>query len=106
MSEMPQYSQIAPYLIVSALLFALGLIGFMTRRNIIVIFLCTEMMFQAIIINLVAFDFVHGRTDGQVFSLFLLVIAAAEAALALALAVLLYRRRPSLDANIWNRLRG
>ncbi len=99
-----------PYLCFGAALFALGLVGFVTRRNLIIIFLCTEMMFQGIVINLVAF----GRyplagnapiLDGQVFALFLLVVAAAEAALALALVVLLFRHRPSLDANVWAELK-
>lgn len=98
-----------PYLLVGALLFVLGLIGFVTRRNLIIMFLCTEMMFQGIIVNLVAF----GRYplngvpvfDGQVFALFLIAVAAAEAALGLALVVLLYRHRGTLDANAWNLLR-
>jgi len=98
------------YLLVGASLFTLGLIGFVTRRNLIIIFLCTEMMFQGILVNLVAF----GRyplpgneplLDGQVFSLFLLVVAASEAALALALVVLLFRYRASLDANAWTQLK-
>lgn len=92
-----------PYLLVGALLFTLGLIGFVTRRNLIIIFLCTEMMFQGIIVTLVAF----GRyplegtptLDGQIFALFLIAVAAAEAALALALVVLLYRHRGTLDAS-------
>jgi NADH-quinone oxidoreductase subunit K len=97
------------YLTLGGLLFALGLIGFVTRRNLIIIFLCTELMFQGVVINLVAF----GRyplsgpptLDGQVFSLFLLAVAAAEAALALALVVLLYRHRATLDASAWAMLR-
>lgn len=98
-----------PYMMVSALLFAMGLIGFITRRNLIVMFLCTEMMFQAIVLNLVAFGRypLDGRPslDGQVFSLFLLVVAASEAALGLALVVLLFRYRGTLDANVWKTLR-
>jgi NADH-quinone oxidoreductase subunit K len=100
---------LAAHLLVGALLFALGLVGFVTRRNLIIIFLCTEMMFQGIILNLVAF----GRYplegpptfDGQVFSLFLIAVAAAEAALGLALVVLLYRHRGTLDAGAWTTLR-
>lgn len=98
-----------PYLLVGAALFILGLIGFVTRRNLIIMFLCTELMFQGIIVNLVAF----GRyplaglpsLDGQVFSLFLLVVAASEAALGLALVVLLYRNSGTLDANYWKQLK-
>jgi len=97
-------------LVLGAALFALGLIGFMTRRNLIIMFLCTEMMFQGIIVTLVAFDRYRVASDwvntealpapdGQVFALFLLAVAAAEAALALALVVLLYRFRGTLDAS-------
>ena len=100
-----------PYLLVGAALFALGLIGFVTRKNLIIIFLCTELMFQGVVVNLVAF----GRyplhpglaptMDGQTFALFLLVVAASEAAIALALVVLLFRCRGTLDANAWRLLR-
>jgi NADH-quinone oxidoreductase subunit K len=97
------------HLLVGALLFSLGLVGFVTRRNLIIIFLCTEMMFQGIIVNLVAFGRypIDGRPtfDGQVFSLFLIGVAAAEAAVALALVVLLYRHRGTLDANAWTMLK-
>ena len=100
---------LVPYVLIGALLFVLGLIGFVTRRNLIIIFLCTELMFQGIIVNLVAF----GRYplkgpatfDGQVFALFLIAVAAAEAALALALVVLLYRHQATLDANAWRSLK-
>ena len=98
-----------PYVLVGALLFALGLVGFVTRRNLIIIFLCTEMMFQGIIVNLVAFGRypLEGEPvfDGQVFALFLIAVAAAEAALGLALVVLLYRHNATLDANVWKLLR-
>lgn len=100
---------LAAYLFVGGALFTLGLIGFVTRRNLIIMFLCTELMFQGIVVNLVAF----GRypplgaptLDGQVFALFLLAVAAAEAALGLALVVLLYRYKGALDASIWKLLR-
>lgn len=102
-----------PYLLVGGLLFVLGLIGFVTRRNLIIIFLCTELMFQGIVVNLVALDRFPlrastvqvARSDGQVFSLFLLAVAASEAALALALVVLLFRNKPTLDAGAWRLLR-
>lgn len=97
------------YVLLGALLFVLGLVGFVVRRNLIIMFLCTEMMFQGIIINLVAF----GRYplagtpsfDGQVFALFLIAVAASEAALALALVVLLFRHQRTLDANALTLLR-
>ncbi len=99
------------YLLVGAALFTLGLIGFVTRRNLIIIFLCTEMMFQGIILNLVALgryplaSAAAGPLDGQVFALFLIAVAAAEAALGLTLVVLLYRYGRSLDAGTLTTLR-
>jgi len=98
-----------PYLLLGAAFFTLGLIGFLTRRNLIIMFLCTELMFQGIIVNLVAFGRYPPsgvpRLDGQVFALFVLAVAASEAALALALVVLLYRFRGTLDATAWRSLR-
>ncbi len=98
-----------PYVLVGAALFVLGLVGFVTRRNLIVMFLCTELMFQGIIVNLVAFGRYPLRgeptLDGQIFSMFLLVVAASEAALGLALVVLLYRNKGTLDANAWTTLK-
>jgi NADH-quinone oxidoreductase subunit K len=100
---------LVPYLLVGAALFVLGLIGFVTRRNLIIMFLCTELMFQGIVVNLVALGRypLHGQPDldGQVFALFLLAVAAAEAALALALVVLLYRHKNTLDASVWKMLK-
>ena len=100
---------LAAYLVVGAALFVLGMIGFVTRRNLIIMFLCTELMFQGIVVTLVAFGrypIVGQPTlDGQVFALFLLAVAAAEAALGLALVVLLYRYRGTLDGNTWKLLR-
>jgi len=94
------------YLVLSVVLFAMGLAGFLTRRNMIIMFLCTELMFQAAAIAFIAFNRYHGGASGQVFVIFILTIAAAEAALALALVVLLYRRRPTLDAETWAELSG
>ena len=94
------------YVIVGAVLFALGLIGFLTRRNLIVIFLCTEVMFQGVVLNAVAFARWHHHLEGQAYALFLLVVAAVEAGLALGLVMLLYRRRDTLDADTWSLMRG
>lgn len=94
------------YLVVSAILFALGLIGFLTRRNLIIMFLCTELMFQAAGIALIAFGRFHMNQTGDVFVIFVLTIAAAEAALALALVVLLFRRKESLDSSDWSEMKG
>lgn len=94
------------YVVVGALLFALGLVGFVSRRNLIVMFLSTEVMFQGVLLNAVAMGRAHGDLGGQAFGLFLLVIAAVEAGLALGLIVLLYRRGGTLDAEASSVMRG
>ena len=94
------------YLAVGAILFAIGLVGFMARRNMIMMFLCTELMFQGAAINLVAFSRFHMNPSGQSFVIFLLTIAAAEASLALGLVVLLFRRRETLDVDEWSEMQG
>ena len=96
------------YLIVGAILFALGAVGFLTRRNMIVMFLSAEMMLQGVSLNFVAFGSTHGgwgNWHGQVFTIYILTVAAAEAAIALALVLALYRRRGSLDVSLWQDLR-
>jgi NADH-quinone oxidoreductase subunit K len=94
------------YLTVGAILFVIGMIGFVTRRNLIVMFLCTELMFQGVAINLIAFGRYWHKLDGQAFVIFVLVIAAAEASLALGLVVLLFRQKQTLDADAWRELKG
>lgn len=93
------------YLVVGALLFTLGLIGFLVRRNLIVMFLCAELMLQGVTVTLVGFSAYHGTWSGQVFAIFSLAIAAAEAGIALALIVVLFRRGASLDVSLWQDLR-
>jgi NADH-quinone oxidoreductase subunit K len=94
------------YAIVGALLFGLGLVGFLARRNLIIVFLSTEVMFQGVVVNLVAFGRLHQNLQGQSFALFLLAIAAVEASLALALVVLLFRRKGTLDVEVWRTMQG
>ena len=95
---------LAHYLLLSGLLFVIRLVGFLSRRNLIVMFLCTELMFQAAGIAFVAVGRYYYDFSGQVFVIFILTVAAAEAALALALVVLLYRRKPTLNAEDWRDL--
>lgn len=92
-------------LILGGLLFSLGLVGFLARRNLIVMFLCAELMLQGVSLTLVAFSRFHNNWAGQVFSIFSLAIAASEAAIALALVVVLFRRGNSLDVSLWQDLR-
>jgi NADH-quinone oxidoreductase subunit K len=93
------------YLVVGAMLFALGAIGFLARRNLIVMFLSAEMMLQGVAVNLVAFARFRGNLQGQAFALFIITVAACEAAIALALILMLYRSRRSLDVSLWQELR-
>lgn len=94
------------YLLTSAALFVIGLIGFLTRRNLIIMFLCTELMFQAAGIALIAFSRFWLNHTGETFVIFVLTVAAAEAAMALALVVLLFRRKDTLSASAWRELKG
>jgi NADH-quinone oxidoreductase subunit K len=93
------------YLAVGAALFVLGAVGFLARRNLIVLFLSAEMMLQGVTLNLVAFARDRGNLHGQVFALFIITVAACEAGVALALILTLYRARKSLDVSLWQDLR-
>jgi NADH-quinone oxidoreductase subunit K len=93
------------YLVVGAVVFGLGMIGFLARRNMIIMFLSAEMMLQGVAINLVAFSHYRGSLGGQVLTLFIITVAACEAAVALALILMLYRRGKSLDVSLWQELR-
>lgn len=93
------------YLLLGAALFTLGMVGFLTRRNLIIMFLCAEMMLQGVAINLVAFARYRGNMGGQVLTLFIIAVAACEAAISLALILMLYRRKKSLDVSLWQDLR-
>jgi len=93
------------YLIVGAILFCLGAVGFLARRNMIVMFLGVEMMLQGVSMNLVAFSNAWGNWHGQVFALFVVTVAAAEAGIALALVLVLFRHCGSLDVSLWQELR-
>jgi NADH-quinone oxidoreductase subunit K len=93
------------YLVVGAVLFILGMIGFLARRNLIILFLSAEMMLQGVALNLVSFARYRGNLQGQAFVLFILTVAACEAAIALALILMLFRKRRSLDVSLWQDLR-
>ncbi|MDR3623259.1 MAG: NADH-quinone oxidoreductase subunit NuoK [Paludisphaera borealis] len=93
------------YLLVGAALFALGMLGFLSRRNLIVMFLSAEMMLQGTALSLVGFGRYHGNWTGQVFTIVILTVAACEASIAMALVVVLYNRRSSLDVTLWQDIR-
>ena len=87
------------YLIVSAILFAIGTIGVLTRKNAIVIFMCIELMLNAVNLTFVAFSSHLGKLDGQIFVFFVMTVAAAEAAVGLALMIAFYKNRESIDVD-------
>lgn len=93
------------YLIVSALLFTIGTVGVLVRRNVIVMFMCIELMLNAVNLTFVAFDRMMGGLDGQVAVFFVLVVAAAEVVVGLAIIVSIFRRRASADADQANLLK-
>ena len=101
----PEIAILTDYLIVGMLLFGIGLVGFLSRRNMIVMFLAAEMMLQGVSLSLVAWGRYYNDFGGQMLVLFIIAVAACEAAIALALVLMLFRRRGSLDIAIWQDLR-
>ena len=99
------FQVLSNYLILGAALMAIGMIGFLARRNLIVMFLSAEMMLQGVALSLVGFGRYHGNWTGQVLTIMILTVAACEAAVALALVLVLFKRRSSLDVSLWNELR-
>ncbi len=93
------------YLLIGAVLFALGMLGFLTRRNLIVMFLSAEMMLQGVALSLVGFGRYHGTWTGQILTIVILSVAACEASIAMALIVTLFNRRSSLDVTLWQEIR-
>jgi NADH-quinone oxidoreductase subunit K len=93
------------YLFVSALLFTIGAIGVLTRRNSIVIFMCIELMLNAANLSFVTFARLHGNLDGQVIAFFTMVVAACEVVVGLAIIVSIYRSRRSASVDDVNLLK-
>lgn len=95
------------YLTLAGILFTMSVVGiFMNRKNVIVLLMAIELMLLAININFVAFSHYLGDLNGQVFVFFILTVAAAESAIGLAILVLLFRNRTSIDVETMNTLRG
>jgi len=105
------------YIYLSAALFTIGIVGVLTRRNAIIIFMCIELMLNAVNLLLVAFSKMHhvkalaadmattAGTDGQIFVFFIMVVAAAEVSVGLAIIGMMYRNIHSVDVNFLNRLK-
>jgi NADH-quinone oxidoreductase subunit K len=96
---------VAYYLLLSALLFACGVIGFLIKRNIITIFMCIELMLNAVNLAFVAYAAHWHRLNGQVFVFFVMVVAAAEAAVGLAIIIAVFRTRETLNVDQVNLLK-
>src|SRR5512137_2862239 len=90
------------YLILSAILFSIGTLGVLIRRNAIVIFMCVELMLNAVNLTFIALSKHLGNIDGQVFVFFVMTVAAAEAAVGLALMIAFYKNRESIDVEEMN----
>ncbi|HVG42571.1 MAG TPA: NADH-quinone oxidoreductase subunit NuoK [Chitinophagaceae bacterium] len=103
------------YIFLSIALFVIGIIGVLTRRNAIIVFMCIELMLNAVNLLLVAFSKMHhlansstnatAGSEGQLFVFFIMVVAAAEVSVGLAIIVMLYRNTHSVDINFLNRLK-
>lgn len=93
------------YIYLSAIIFSIGVIGVLTRRNAIVIFMSVELMLNAVNLLLTAFSVHNNDPSGQVFVFFIMALAAAEVAIGLAIIVMVYRNTKSVDINVLNRLK-
>ena len=105
------------YVVLSLVLFSIGVVGVLTRRNAIIIFMCVELMLNAVNLLLVAFSKMHASAvaaydfaanfgaDAQIFVFFIMVVAAAEVSVGLAIIVMMYRNIHSVDVNFLNRLK-
>ncbi|MBX7145213.1 MAG: NADH-quinone oxidoreductase subunit NuoK [Oligoflexia bacterium] len=94
------------YLTLSALMFTLGIVGVVIRRNAIVVFMCIELMLNAVNLSFVALSRLVGNLDGQIAVFFVMVVAAAEAAVGLAIIISLFRSAKSVETSDANQLNG
>lgn len=94
------------YLVLSVIIFSLGMAGVLLRRNLIVLLMCIELMLNAVNISFIAFSKFSGKIDGQVMVFFVMTIAAAEAAVGLALAVSIFKRFKEVNIRFFEHLKG
>ena len=97
--------QINYYIFLSLALFVIGIVGVLTRRNAIIIFMCIELMLNAVNLLLVAFSSYYQDTSGQVFVFFIMAVAAAEVAVGLAILIVMYHNTKTTDINTLDRLK-
>ena len=94
------------YIVLSTLLFCIGAIGVLVRRNAIILLMCIELMLNAVNLLMVAFSTYFGKADGQIFVFFIMVVAAAEATVGLSILVMAYRNLRTTDVGLFNKLNG
>ena len=94
------------YIILAAILFSIGVMGVLFRRNAIIIFMCVELMLNAVNLLLTAFSTHHGEAGGQVMVFFIMAVAAAEVAVGLAILVMIYNNIRTVDIDALSRLKG
>lgn len=105
LSQQLQVIPLENYVMLSIMLFCIGVIGILMRRNLIVVFLSIELMLNAINLMAASFSAYHNDPAGQAFVFFIMVVAAAEVAVGLAMLVMIYRNTKSIDINALNRLK-
>ena len=108
MGNVSQSIQLVPiewYVILCTALFSIGVIGVLTRRNAIILFMCIELMLNAVNLLMVAFSTYHSDPSGQVFVFFIMAVAAAEVAVGLAILVMVYRNTGTTDINYLSKLK-
>jgi NADH-quinone oxidoreductase subunit K len=87
------------YLVLSAIVFSIGVVGVLTRRNVIIVFMCVELMLNAVNLNLVAFSHYLQNINGQVFAVFVITVAAAEAAVGLGIVISVFRNKETVNID-------
>lgn len=97
---------LVPVLVVSAVLFTLGVLGVLTRKNALIVFMSVELMLNAVNLAFVGFSRQQGTMDGHVFAVFVMAVAAAEAAVGLALVILLFRNKVTVQLDDLDRMKG
>src|SRR5438309_7850628 len=106
MPTIPNATPISWYLLLSAILFSLGVAGFLFRKNIITVFMSIELMLNAVNLSFIAFSYQLKQVDGQIFSFFVMVVAAAEAAVGLGIILTVYKNRSTLEIDEINSMKN
>ena len=106
MPPLPAAVPLSWYLVLSAVLFSLGVAGFLFRKNIITVFMSIELMLNAVNLSFIAFSYHLKQVDGQIFSFFVMVVAAAEAAVGLGIILTVYKNRSTLEIDEINSMKN